>query len=72
MKRKSVRPVGVLNQKVEKLLRNMKSGKSPSPDNITIEILEPIERIRMSVLTKFLNELYNNRHIQPDLSGQYL
>lgn len=46
----------------------MKLGKAAGPDEITIEMLKPLEELRILVLTKLLNGMYNTEHIQIDLS----
>ena len=66
--RKTFEGPPILEEEVMQAMKKMKTGKAAGPDEITIELLEPLEGIGISVITNLLNEIYNSGHIPPDIS----
>jgi len=58
----------ILEGEVKQAMERMKTGKAAGPDKITIEMLEPLEEMGISVITNFLNEIYCSGQIPPDIS----
>ena len=58
----------IMEEEVRFAIKKMKAGKASGPDNITIEMIEPLEDLGVTVLTELLNDIYNTGHIPADLS----
>ena len=57
----------ILKSEVEDAIQHLKRNKSPGPDNITAEEIKAIGEIGIEVITKLLNDIYNNGYIPEDL-----
>ena len=58
----------ILEVEVMHAMKKMKTGKASGPDNIRVEMLEPLEELGITVLTDLLNEIYEAGQIPADLT----
>lgn len=61
----------ILNEEVEKAVKNLKNGKAPGCDGIRAEELKALDSTEMKMLTSLYNEMFRSGELPKDLKHSH-
>lgn len=66
--RKNMDGPEITTEEVKAAIKNMKTGKSPGPDEIAVEMIKALDEFGVTKVTELANKIYQSGSIPDDLS----